>query len=67
MDAFLVLHDTKTLGVRMDRHCQNADVANALSEHDFVDRVIYPGLPDHPQLMIAQAQMAQPGAWSPSS
>lgn len=62
MDAFLVLRGTKTLGVRMDRHCQNAQaVANALSEHDFVDRVIYPGLPDHPQLMIAQAQMSQPG------
>lgn len=62
MDAFLVLRGTKTLGVRMDRHCANAQaVARALSEHELVDRVIYPGLPDHPQLMVAQRQMAQPG------
>lgn len=62
LDAFLVLRGTKTLGVRMDRHCENAKaVAEALSDHDFVERVIYPGLPDHPQLMVAQAQMSQPG------
>lgn len=62
LDAFLVLRGTKTLGVRMDRHCENAKaVAEALAEHDFVERVIYPGLPDHPQLMVAQAQMSQPG------
>jgi len=62
MDSFLVLRGTKTLGVRMDRHCANATaIAEMLSEHDLVDRVIYPGLPDHPQLMIAQRQMAQPG------
>ncbi|MEM1451713.1 MAG: cystathionine gamma-synthase [Planctomycetota bacterium] len=62
MDAFLVLRGTKTLGVRMDRHCENAAaVAEYLSNHDAVERVIYPGLPDHPQLMIAQRQMAKPG------
>ncbi len=62
MDAFLVLRGTKTLGVRMDRHCENAArVAEFLSEHELVDRVIYPGLPDHPQLRIGQKQMARPG------
>ena len=62
LDAFLVLRGTKTLGVRMDRHCENAQaVAEALSEHELVDRVIYPGLPDHPQLAIAQRQMSKPG------
>lgn len=62
LDAFLVLRGTKTLGVRMDRHCANATkVAEFLSESDQVDRVIYPGLPNHPQLKIAQAQMSQPG------
>lgn len=62
LDAFLVLRGTKTLGVRMDRHCANAQaVAEALAESGPVDRVIYPGLPDHPQLKIAQRQMSQPG------
>ncbi|QDV07792.1 Cystathionine beta-lyase [Planctomycetes bacterium Poly30] len=62
LDAFLVLRGTKTLGVRMDRHCANATkVAEFLAESDLVDRVIYPGLPNHPQLRIAQAQMAKPG------
>jgi len=62
LDAFLVLRGTKTLGVRMDRHCANAQrVAEALTQSDFVDRVIYPGLPNHPQLSVAQAPMAQPG------
>ena len=62
MDSFLVLRGTKTLGVRMDRHCANAQsVAAALSAHDFVERVIYPGLPDHPQLVVAQSQMSKPG------
>lgn len=62
LDAFLVLRGTKTLGVRMDRHCENAKaVAEALAAHELVDRVIYPGLPDHPQLVIAQTQMDKPG------
>lgn len=62
MDSFLVLRGTKTLGVRMDRHCDNAArVAEFLSEHDFVDRVIYPGLPNHPQLAVGQKQMMRPG------
>ncbi|MEL6713186.1 MAG: cystathionine gamma-synthase [Planctomycetota bacterium] len=62
LDCFMVLRGTKTLGVRMERHCSNAQaVAAALAGHDFVERVIYPGLPDHPQLVVAQSQMAKPG------
>ena len=62
MDCFLVLRGLKTLHVRMDRHCANAThLAGYLSSHPLVDRVIYPGLPSHPQHEIAQRQMDQPG------
>jgi cystathionine beta-lyase/cystathionine gamma-synthase len=58
MDCFLVLRGTKTLHVRMRQHCQNARrVATYLSEHGAVDRVVYPGLPSHPQHEIAARQM----------
>jgi len=62
MDAFLVLRGTKTLAVRMERHCDNAErIAQFLAEHDLVEHVHYPGLPSHPQLQVAQKQMARPG------
>jgi len=62
MDAFLVLRGTKTLAVRMDRHCANArEVAEHLAGSDLVERVIYPGLESHPQRELAARQMAQPG------
>jgi len=62
MDAFLVLRGTKTLAVRMERHCDNAErIAAFLAEHELVEKVHYPGLPNHPQLQIAQRQMARPG------
>ena len=62
MDAFLVLRGTKTLAVRMERHCDNAErIAQFLADHELVAKVHYPGLPDHPQLAIAQRQMARPG------
>jgi len=62
MDCFLVLRGTKTLHLRMDRHCANAArVAEFLEGHDLVERVIYPGLPSHPQYELAQRQMSQPG------
>ena len=58
MDCFFLLRSTKTLHVRMDRHCQNAaKIAGWLSEHRKVDRVIYPGLKSHPQHEIAKRQM----------
>ena len=62
MDAFLVLRGTKTLAVRMDRHCENAmKVAQFLEAHPQVDRVFYPGLPSHPQHAICQKQMKAGG------
>jgi cystathionine beta-lyase/cystathionine gamma-synthase len=57
-DCWLVLRGIKTLGVRMRRHCENAAVvAEALSRHPRVERVLYPGLPDHPGHAIAARQM----------
>ncbi|WP_101298219.1 cystathionine gamma-synthase [Halegenticoccus soli] len=57
-DCFLVLRGTKTLPVRMDRHCDNArELARWLDDHPAVDRVYYPGLESHPQHDLAAAQM----------
>ncbi|MBA2518205.1 MAG: cystathionine gamma-synthase [Chloroflexia bacterium] len=57
-DCWLTLRGIKTLAVRMDRHSANARaVAEFLHRHEFVDRVFYPGLPDHLGHDIAQRQM----------
>jgi cystathionine beta-lyase/cystathionine gamma-synthase len=57
-DCFLVLRGTKTLPVRMDRHCENArDLAAWLEAHPDVSDVFYPGLESHPQHDVAAAQM----------
>jgi cystathionine gamma-lyase len=57
-DCFLVLRGTKTLPVRMDRHCENAnELAHWLKDHDAVDRVYYPGLESHPDHELAAEQM----------
>ncbi len=57
-DCWLVLRGLKTLAVRMERHCENARaVAAFLAEHPAVERVLYPGLPDHPGHEVAAAQM----------
>jgi cystathionine beta-lyase/cystathionine gamma-synthase len=57
-DCFLVLRGTKTLPVRMDRHCENAtELAEWLADHDAVDSVYYPGLESHPQHDLAAEQM----------
>ncbi|MBC2869960.1 cystathionine gamma-synthase [Streptomyces mexicanus] len=57
-DSWLVLRGTKTLAVRMERHSENATkVADMLSRHPRVTRVLYPGLPDHPGHEIAAKQM----------
>ncbi len=62
MDCFLVLRGTKTLHVRMDRHCRNAlAIAEWLSLHPKVERVYYPGLATHPQHAIAMKQMRAGG------
>ncbi len=58
MDCFLLLRSTKTLHVRMRAHCDNAArVAVFLDEHPEVSRVLYPGLPEHPQHELARRQM----------
>ena len=58
MDCFLVLRGTKTLAVRMERHCENAiEVARFLESHPLVDKVLYPGLESHPGHAIAAKQM----------
>lgn len=57
-DCWLVLRGLKTLAVRMERHCANAQaVAEFLSSHPKVKRVIYPGLESHPQHALASRQM----------
>ncbi|MFD8478977.1 cystathionine gamma-synthase [Kitasatospora sp. NPDC059673] len=57
-DAWLVLRGIKTLGVRMDRHSDNAArIAELLSAHPKVTQVLYPGLPTHPGHDIAAKQM----------
>ncbi|OJT27058.1 cystathionine gamma-synthase [Archangium sp. Cb G35] len=58
MDCFLVLRGVKTLGVRMERHAQNAlKVAQFLATHPKVQKVTYPGLESHPQHALARKQM----------
>ncbi len=57
-DAWLLLRGLKTLGVRMERHCANAQkVAEYLEKHPLIDKVYYPGLPSHPQYELAKKQM----------
>jgi cystathionine gamma-lyase len=57
-DSFLGLRGAKTLGLRMQRHCENAlEVASYLEKHPRVERVVYPGLPSHPQHELARRQM----------
>ncbi len=58
LDCFLVLRGMKTLHLRMARHCENAQrIAAWLESHPAVARVIYPGLPSHPQHALARRQM----------
>jgi O-acetylhomoserine (thiol)-lyase len=54
-NSFLFIQGLETLGVRLDRHCQNAlAVARFLGEHGKVEWVNYPGLPSHPSYKLAQ-------------
>ncbi len=58
LDCFLILRGLKTLHLRMDAHQKNAfEIANFLVAHPKVEKVIYPGLPSHPQHAIAKKQM----------
>ncbi|MFA9430110.1 cystathionine gamma-synthase [Egicoccus sp. AB-alg2] len=57
-DSWLTLRGIKTLGVRMDRHCDNAArIAAFLVGHDAVEQVLFPGLVDHPGHDLAAKQM----------
>ncbi|ACB84743.1 trans-sulfuration enzyme family protein [Natranaerobius thermophilus] len=58
MDAAEVSKGIKTLGVRMEKHCQNAKkIAEFLEGHHMVERVLYPGVETHPQHELAKKQM----------
>jgi len=57
-DCWLVLRGVKTLSIRMREHERNAlAIAQFLTEHPAVEKVIYPGLPSHPQHNLAREQM----------
>jgi cystathionine gamma-lyase len=57
-DSFLALRGLKTLALRMERHCSNAEaVARYLEGHPRIERVYYPGLESHPQHALATRQM----------
>ncbi|WP_295656927.1 cystathionine gamma-synthase [uncultured Nocardioides sp.] len=61
-DSFLTHRGLKTLAVRMERHCDNAEqVVDFLSRHDRVEQVIYPGLEEHPGHAVAAKQMKRFG------
>jgi cystathionine gamma-synthase len=61
-DAWLTLRGAKTLAVRMERHCDNAErVVELLTAHPKVAQVYYPGLPGHPGHEIAAKQMRRFG------
>ncbi len=61
-DSFLTHRGLKTLGVRMDRHCDNAEkIVEFLAGHPSVDQVIYPGLEEHPGHAVAAKQMKRFG------
>jgi len=61
-DAALLMRGLKTLALRMDRHCSNAQaLAEALQAHPAVESVTYPGLRCFPQYALAQQQMKMSG------
>jgi cystathionine gamma-lyase len=62
MDCFLVLRGLKTLAVRMERHCDNAEkIAAHLARHPDIRQVFYPGLDSHPGADLNRRQMLRPG------
>jgi cystathionine gamma-synthase len=61
-DAWLTLRGLRTLALRMDRHCDNAEkVVEFLTAHPAVSQVIYPGMPEHPRHDVASRQMKRYG------
>ncbi len=62
MTAFLIMRGLKTLSLRMERHCSNAQqLAETLQQHPAVEVVYYPGLASNPYYQLASEQMSQPG------
>lgn len=62
-DAFLINRGMKTLDLRMEKHCSNAQkVAEFLEDHPLVEKINYPGLKSFPQYKLAREQMKLPGA-----
>ena len=60
--AYLTMRGAKTLAVRMEQHCTNAEaIVEFLQGHDAVSKVLYPGLPDHPGHEVAARQMRRFG------
>lgn len=61
-ESSLILRGLKTMAIRIQRHCQNAQkIAEFLYEHPAVADVFYPGLPTHPQHELAKRQMKAMG------
>jgi cystathionine beta-lyase/cystathionine gamma-synthase len=61
-DSFLAHRGVKTLGLRMQRHCENAlALAEWLEAHPAIESVIYPHLPSHPHVALAKRQMPKGG------
>lgn len=61
-EAFLVHRGIKTLAIRMQRHCENAqEIAEWLARHPRIESVAFPGLKTHPQYELARRQMKGPG------
>jgi len=58
-DCWLVLRGLKTLHLRMERHCENAEkIAHFLKEHSKVERLYWPGFESHPNHAVAKKQMS---------
>ncbi len=61
-DAYLVLRGLKTLAVRMERHCDNAErIVDFLAGHDAVGKILYPGVAQHAGHAVARRQMKRYG------
>ena len=61
-DAYLTMRGAKTLAVRMDKHCDNAEaIVEFLQGHPKIESVLYPGLPGHPGHEVAARQMSRFG------
>ena len=59
MDSFLTLRGIKTLHVRMERHCYNAEkIVDFLSNHKKIDKLYWPGISTHPKHSLAKSQMS---------